>query len=330
MRTLILGTIFFSTVQVSANTVLLQGPQASRSEYRAMLRADSDLASPSESYVNSHPQLSNRETLLARFTEAQAAFLEKSIPEAQAKFIAVIDLVHTDDWTKSDREVFLHAYFRLAQLESEEAKREVWLGKSTGLGDGLNVDESLFPPPLLQRRAQLLKSGTVISRGSFSSGWTQILINGQSCGATLCGQWSKTAGPVRVTFVSDQWLPQTQVVDITKVQSLRPPMVAWAEGNCQKTRYSKAAEGLNRKRVFWGLDCDKGEVQMQALRLSPAPIPVAKNSLPTMPIKNESKPFYKSGWFWGGVGVVAAFIVIKNSQQKSEKEPTTTYGIRFN
>lgn len=330
MRGLFLSAIFFLGAQVSANTVLIQSTQSSRNDYRAMLRADAEYVSPTESYLNGHPLLSNRETLLTRFAEAQTAFLEKSIGEAQAKFREVTALVTTDDWAKSDREVFLHAYYRLAQMENDAKKSEAVLAESLGLGAGLNVEQNLFPPPLIQKRAQLLKSGEVISRKNFGPSWTHVMINGQACDANQCGKWPKLAGKVRVTFISDQYQPQVIIADISKVEGLRPKTVALAEGNCQKTRYSEAAEAIGRKRVFWGLDCDKKEAV--AMKLSPgsSAAPVANTStLPSFP-KDDQKPFYKNAWFWAGVGgAVVAFIVISNSQQKSEKETTTTYGLSF-
>jgi len=44
-------------------------------------------------------------------------------------------------------------------------------------------------------------------------------------------------------------------------------------------------------------------------------------------IKEKSPAFYKSKWFWIGVGVVTAGIVIASSQKNDDKkEPSTTYG----
>jgi len=75
-----------------------------------------------------HPELNHRENLLVVFSEAQKSFLEKSNEEARAKFEAVLTLITQDDWEKSDREVFFQAYLRLAQMESDSARRDQWLG----------------------------------------------------------------------------------------------------------------------------------------------------------------------------------------------------------
>src|SRR4051812_43713781 len=105
--------------QTFAKTVLIQGPQTSQVEYKAMLKAHPDMISPVQHYLELHPLPSNRERLLALFSEAQSDFLSKSNTEAAVKFESVIQLMTADDWSRSEREIFLHAFLRLAQMEED-------------------------------------------------------------------------------------------------------------------------------------------------------------------------------------------------------------------
>ena len=128
--------------------------------------------SPTQEYLSMHPLPANRERLLTLFSEAQRAFLEKSSEESSEKFKSLLALLTEDDWDKSDREIFLQAYLRLAQMESDAERRERWLGLSLLLG-AVNFDADLFPPPLLTKRAEIGKHlpKKQVVRKFFAAGW---------------------------------------------------------------------------------------------------------------------------------------------------------------
>ncbi|MGZ3721305.1 MAG: hypothetical protein ACXVA9_00160 [Bdellovibrionales bacterium] len=310
------------TFHALAGTILLQGPQTSPLEYKAMLKAHGNLTSPSQEYLNTHPALANREHLLTLFAEAQKSFLEKSNEEARAKFESVLTLLTHDDWEKSDREVFFQTYLRLAQMETAAGNRDRWLGLSLLLGE-INYDSSLFPPPLLARRTELLQSlpKKDVARRMLGLGWSHILINGQICKKGDCTAWPLYPGQVRMTVLSDQWLPQTMVFDLAEIDHLTPSQFAWAEGNCENEKLARETAGFADKKVFWGLNCAKPEV---AVNLKPSivpqqPLPLFTTAAP------KSAPIYHSKWFWAGVTAAVAVIVIASSKKKETKEPSTTY-----
>jgi hypothetical protein len=324
MRTLLILSLVMSSF-AHGTTVLVQGPQSHPLDYRATLKAHADTISPTQDYLNSHPSVASREALLAAFAEAQRAFLENSGEEAPKKIGAVLDLLPNEDWAKSDREIFLHAYLRLAQIETDGGARDRWLTLSLLLGEDLAYDATLFPPPLLLRREELRKEipSKIISRRLLGAGWNQVLINGVACGARDCGQWPRTPGRVRVTFLSDQWVPQTMTAESDELERLTPREIAWVEGGCSRTQWSQQAERIPAKRAFFSLECDKPELPI-ALNLKPTA--AAAPAIPALSVTTSSPPLYENKWLWIGVGTVLAVVLVAASQKKVSRETTTTYG----
>lgn len=307
-----------------ARTVLLEAPGARDLDYQAMLSSNSDYLSPTQAYLGSHPTHAHREQLVTAFAEAQTAFLQNSTGEAREKFMGLLSLLMEDDWGREERQVFLLAYFRLAQLESEAGARDRWLGQSLLLGAGLKVDEALIPPPLVTRRLELSREvpGLDIPRTSYASGWNEVLINGQRCLRTGCDQWTRYPGKVRVTFVSNRWLPQTLLVDSQELTNLAPKTINWAEGSCEKPRANEKATEFLTSKIFWDLECEKAPLPLANFK----PLLPAQPSLTLMKMNSQSPSLYKSKLFWGGVGLVAALILVRNAQKRDVRETTTSYG----
>ena len=311
-------------VNAHASTVLIQSPQSSGFEYKAMLKAHGEYTSPAQYYLSNHPLITQREQLLTLFTEAQKAFLEKSIEEAKQKYSNVLELLTTDDWEKSDREIFLQVYLRLAQIETDAGLRDRWLGRSLLLGEA-NFDSALFPPPLIARREEMERQlpKKTFSRKMFAQGWNEILINGQRCNNRDCGTWILYPGHVRVTALSDQWSPQSNVIDLADIDRFVPAREAWAGGKCGDEHLSLEAERLSNKKVFWSMNCEK-PVAAENINLNPALQPVA---LPTFNTSSPARPFYQNKWLWiGAAAVVAAVIITSQNQKKETTETSTTYG----
>lgn len=183
--------ILYLLIGAAHSTVLIPVTSAPRLEYRAMLKAHPDFESPTDHYLRHHPLFALRGQLLERFTVAQRAFLENSELEARQKFAEVLQLLWSDDWSDSDRGIFLHAYLRMAQLEANPSARDRYLRQSLLLGPDVTYDPTLFPPPLLRRRTELLgKLSTPIHlhKAMLSNGAT-VLINGYRCDGGTCGDW---------------------------------------------------------------------------------------------------------------------------------------------
>lgn len=307
-------------IQAHAQTVLVQAPRSPGLDYLAMLKAHSNFVSPSRFYRAKHPLVSEREQLIAAFAEAQKAFLGDSIASARKAYKAVLDLVWADDWERSDREIFLQAYLRLAQTESDSAARDRWLTQSLLLGDDVNVDATLFPPPLLLRRRELSRQATVKVVSKVPAGWNDLLVNGRSCAGTDCKLLS--LGKVRVTLLSDQWLPHTEILDINEIDRLAPAPVALVRGACGQEDFHAETAKYPVRKAFWNLDCEERVGASRKLKLTPQ-----LNASIFTPAPGPVK-FYQSKWFWIGAGgvVVIAAVVIANSQRHEVRDTSTSYG----
>ncbi|HMN68030.1 MAG TPA: hypothetical protein PKC28_05775 [Bdellovibrionales bacterium] len=301
--------------------VLFRAPGAPPLEYRAALKADGDLRAPGDWYRKQHPVGARKDQLLDLFAEAQKAFV--SGVDAGPKLLKVAELARADDWSSTERAVLAIAYLRLAQLETEEEARDRWLAASLNLGDD-TFDASLFPPPLLARRTKLRGEmpRAEIPESLWREGWNLVLINGVACDADACVAPVRGPENVRVTYLSDTWLPVTKELNGDELAVTRPEQTAWLSGACERPNFHPAADRIADRRAFFGADCEA-----PPLRLAPVARANAQElKLPDIPSKPV--PLYKNKWVWIGVGVVAAAIVMSRQKKETEREPTTTYGIR--
>jgi hypothetical protein len=237
--------------------------------------------------------------------------------------------LHTeDDWARAGREICLQAYFRLAQLELDPSAQTQILSQAVLLGDGLNVPADLFPPPLMRRYSQLKTEipRQQISPGFFADGWSLILINGKPCTKSACDDIPVLGNEVRVTFVSDQWISVSEVTVASEINRSSPRRSAWVSGDCDHSTFHSQANFSADKKAFWGLNCGT------TAALKPKPINFQPTShadpmIPQIETELKKRPFYKSPWFWGGIGaVVVTAIVLSAQKQNEKKEPSTTYG----
>ena len=300
--------------------VLIQGADVSRLDYLAALKADPNAEPPSEAYLRAHPLGSRRDELQEKFAEAQRLFVEGSRTEAAEKFGALTEMLAADDWGLVDRAVFVHAYMRLAQLENDSVKQREYLAHSLSVGEA-DVDKSLYPPPLLRQRELLAAElpRVKISERAFADGWTVVLINGRACRSGKCLEVPATSTPVRVTYLSEQWVPYSKVISAREAGGLKPKRVAWYEGSCGSVKFHPEVQTLGERRTL----CERvtGE-----LNLSPRARVVAGSEVPRFDMKKKDVPFYKNGWFWTGVGAAVVAVIVINQRTHEEREPTTTYG----
>lgn len=306
--------------------VLFQAPGSSGLDYRAALKADADNVSPSAAYIQQHPSSDNRQRLLNLFAEAQKAFLGGTKEEAKRQFENLLSLAGEDDWDRNSREIFLVAYFRLAQIELDIAAQSALLTQALLLGEGLSVPSDLFPPPLIRRYTQLKMEipRLQISPGFFADGWSVILVNGQPCSKNACENIPQLANDVRVTFLSEQWLPVSVVIQASELNRAAPARVPWITGSCEKTNFHPQTDSTSEKKAFWFLNCG---AQSKPKAINFLPVSHADPVIAKIEMDLKPRPFYKSPWFWGGVGaVVIAAIALSAKKQEKEREPTTTYG----
>lgn len=309
-------------------TVLVQAPTSATLDYRGALKANPEFSSPTQELLKRRPQAVHRDKLLTIFAEAQQAFLANSKELAKAKFESLAALFTADDWAKTDRQIFLNTFLRLAQLEIESSKQQIWLSQAVLVGDDVEPETGLYPPPLLTNYFRL-KTGApraLIDERWWRDGWTAIMFNGVVCTRQTCAGLPLVADKVRVTWLSDTWLSYSDVLAPTDFAHAKPRKVAWVAGECGDSQLSAQAESFKKVDVFWSLECQPQSAPPETVNLQPTAV---QDELPRLIVKVEERPFYKSKWFWAGVGVVGvAALILANSKKDSEStEPSTTYGV---
>lgn len=319
---------FSSIAAFGSNRVLLQEPSASNLDYAARIKAHPEFKTVAEIWQRKFPRAHMRKQLLNDFIAAQELYLKSNFREAVPKFIEIVEQALSEDWSSTERQIFLQSFMRLAQLEPE--KQDQWLKQSLAFDPHTQLDEEQFSPPLLERRRQLQNEvrSVPIQPANLGAEWTLLLINGQPCSPDLCPTWPSVDSKVRVTWLSNKWQTQTQMLKVEDLQRAQPLLKAWVRGDCGSQEFSAAAQVFEHRQAFVGDECVAPVATADLKNLSSRRLATQPNEVvfPSMPDEKKSRQFYKSPWFWTGVGVVVATLIVHASQKKSNAEPTTTYG----
>ncbi len=178
-------TLFISQAGM-ARTVVPRAPQADAVEYSAYVKSSPQWQFPSEYLLERIPSAAARNHLTELFTQAQLSYTSGSISRAIEDFKRVVEFAVTDHWTEDERQVFLHSYLRLAQMDTSSSEK--WLRAAAVLFVAEQVDTSLFPPPLLERFRSV--------RGSMPE--VKIDLSAFCFRISLCaGRRSKNGSPTR-------------------------------------------------------------------------------------------------------------------------------------
>lgn len=89
------------------------------------------------------------------FDKAEEAYLKDSKENIKSHYLAIVSMAYAYTWNTIERKTLVYCFFRLAQLEPE--KEDSYLLRAIELDRDmiLNMDEKIFPPPLLQRAKKL-------------------------------------------------------------------------------------------------------------------------------------------------------------------------------
>lgn len=309
-------------LSASAQTVLVQASHGPFDEYQARLQTDADTISPVKYYRGLQPSRSARDQLFDLFATAQKTFLEKGVDEARRTFLDVVARVDDQDWTETERRIFLTSFLRLAQFASNPKDQDKWLGQALIVSVDVAPDAKLFPPPLLQRLYRLRKDVPTLHAAEIlqKTGWDKILIDGLACSRDHCPSFPGLPLVARITFLSNRWKPQTLKIPLSQLQDHSPDQMALLGGNCGSPQWSADATEIPHKAPFFGLNC----AASSSLNLKPSlPIEQIQVASPS----KDAKPFYRNPWFWAGVGgAVLVAIALGAQDHGSETHPTTTYG----
>ena len=321
-----------------AETVLFSTPDASRVEYRAMVEADPDIQTPVEAWRAQTSKSATRrefhEALVKHFERGQKAYLNFNLEDARREFSALAESARLEDLTRAEREIVVTTMLRLAQIEGESPSSNAWLLRSLNFLADVTIDRKIFPPPLLAR-LQKLRLDTKRSRPHAIGNdpdWSMILVNGRACTSRDCPEFFVTVDPVRFTYLSERWLPQTVVAPLETADEFVPKKIPWVTGACAHPSFHSRARALGPARAFWNLACETSTTDHSPVLATAAPLDLKpteaaslspSRDLPGLsgdatPVTNVPAPsrggWFRSKWFWLGLGGAAITGIVLASQ----------------
>lgn len=308
---------------VHAATVFVQPPSVPTPDFRAFVNSNPSRQFVSDWITDHLVTNSQKNDLSRRLTKAQAAYLEGSLQKAQGFFGEICSLDLTVQFQNIDRKAVLYSCLRAAQLSKDEEKQDQWLRRSATL-DGASIQTDYFPPPLLKRRAEILKSMPVVSvpLSSLAESFRYLLISGRKVDLTRTNRISIKKASYLVTLISDSYQTVTKILATDDLTSWKPPLHPWIKGTCAHFEVATDTGWPPSAQPYFGEACERPNMKqvLQDVKMEPTGLP----NLPTP----KSSTFYKKSWFWIGVGVVTAAALIYNNNhgQKASAAPTTTYG----
>lgn len=329
-------TFLFSALAtpICSAIVLVPAQSTSSREYAAKLLTDAEALSPTQFHLRHHPKSESRELVLTRLAEAQQSLLSGPAENAKGKFRAILELELADDWDAISREAFLFARLRLAQLDPE--RRNQWIEGALTLGSPPKENEAMIPPPVLEHWRAMATERRKVNLSASLGEWSAILINGRPCTAESCPPIPESFEPVRATFLSNRWIPQTYKIRLSEVSSLSPERIPWVKGACGQEQLHPLAAAMGAVSVFqsWNGEC-ANEPLLDLRPLDRREVGLNIPSIPKeSPARTDSRSLFQSKWFWlGAVVASATAVAVIRAQPRpapaevEERSPqTTTYG----
>lgn len=328
MRILLVAMAMTPSI-VFAKTVVLRAPEANPKDYHAFVLSSPTFETASQAVLKEMPSGKDRETLGELFAKAQASFVEGALVSAIENFKAVVAMAEGDQWGAEEQSVLLHSYLRLAQLTHTPQEKEHWLEQATVWAPNGVINESYFPPPLLEQMRNLKKNLPMVKVDlrRFAQDFDYVLINGRVITLPPARDESLPQGNVRVSFVSNAFQTVTIETTADQIEDLKLEKKPWVEGSCVKPQLRWSQAGVTAQ-AFFSRHCAPLKNQtVPKVDLAYQPPSDAPLSLP-VEAEGASKtkvPFYRRTWFWVGVGAVATAIVVA-SLSKQETQPSTHDG----
>ncbi len=289
--------------QLMAQDVMIQGESTPDVAYEKRLVSDPNL----QSYIQ-HLQsqdTKNNLKLQSTFKQAQFEFLQGSLEKAADLYGQISDMQHKARWTLSEQRIIHYSFLRLAQLS--KADRNNWLTKAFIFHPEMEVDDKLFPPPLVDQYRRLQESTpmNVWTLPNKTEEFDQIFINGRTLpkGSRF---FRYRPGRVRIDFLSNTYQPVTLVTDLKELETIKVSLHPLASGTCQVPKFY--VEGSEKFRLL-NENCLSGKMagtgaktleKWQAATAKPQPGP----------------SFLKNKWFWVGVSVVATGLTLHSLKQR--------------
>lgn len=305
--------------QLWAQDVYVQGVDTPPIEYQRFLKQEKK----AQSFVSFISQVPPNEIdkLNQLLKKAQYQFLNGSKEEAVASFENIIHLKHKQDWKASERKIIFYSHLRLAQMMEDEKARQEHMRQAFLFDFNQPIDETLFPPLFVNEFAKLKSQSKkeLWALPAQTQSFDAILMNGQKI-PIASSFMEAPSGEVRVSFLSNRYLPVTITGQVRNLEKIELPLQAISSGHCQSPQYHYPTPP-SVKLLLFHPECTASDLaKLEPELLSQAPSAPSKDS--------RVKTLLGSKWFWIGASVIATGLVMHslNNQRNQSATPSLSGG----
>ena len=171
----------------------------------------------------------------------------------------------------------------------------------------------LFPPPLVKKQRDLKNNlkPQVWSLPKKTEKFDLLRINGKKVDFSS-GFIKRVPGPLRLSFYSNKWRPQSFQLNIDEIDSLNLATIPLAKGSCHNPVFNTKALTQSKMTLF-DQGCT-GSTQSQLAQL-----PREELDLNFKEKTVSRSKFYQNKWFWIGLSVVAVSLTAYQIDQNNKK-----------
>lgn len=332
------GAALDSTGREPEPRLLLKAPDVSQDEFEAYVQANG-YRTLSQSLELNRPQEAMSQRLNDLIAKGQMHWLEGATDEARASFQSAASLTLQDDWRPAQREALQYALLRLAQTSATPSEKETWLKQAATEFHDVQIDESLFPPPLLDAYKEILSraltKAQVLSLSMVFPHHTSILINGAKHLITPKLRVRLPPGRHRLTALSDSHAPVSEILSTDQMAVMQLRTNALLGGSCLSPSASHVNElGVRhfgalyqgnclrwRDELGWATNTDGDPMDLALSPVAAKTTSSLESSLNRVDGSSEARTKkIRRHWLWLGASVLAAgtaYVIYRETQNSS-------------
>ena len=338
----ILWTLLFGFFSLAKTSAVIKAPQTSMEEFQTYIQTESEVSYAMHQLQKIRESNSQAKLDLQLLLEqAQEGFLKDHLKNAGELFRTITKKAYQYDWDQESQDIIFYAFLRLAHIEWKGESPEVFLHSAILFAPHKQPDESLFPPPLVQKFNDLKKQLPLLTihwNRIFSS-HDVILVNGKEVSADQ--PIRLPYGEYRVTALSSaykKWSRKRIAISHLVQKKIITP--AFVRGSCQQLVMQQS---LKQHRVLFPHFCITSLLAIHTDTTRAISQKIHQN-IQTHSAKNLDTNFKKdfttkknhwwtySKWTLLGAGLLAgAFFIFSNDEGHTippsiPQKPTVTIG----
>lgn len=336
MNYLFFTILLMSFLSVTGHTEIpiIKASEASYPSYKAYINQNPKFVAYSEYVIKERTYSSESQKLDSLFEQALKQYLKGSLQHAFDLFEQVLKLSSSADWRNKDRGKFIYSNLRLAQISTDQNRKNQYLFEAAKWGPS-DLSSEYFPPEIWKKYQELLQQKET-KLFDFESQFKEaryLLLDGRPIAVEPLLRLSIDHLDHRFTIVYDDALPVTRVTNWKEFSDWVPRREFLMDKTCENYR------GVNTSpefALFFSSECviEADLLKMRAPNkdhaisikdLNPE-TPSQKSDLQNMiaPPATPTK-WVKPTLIYGGILTVAALVIKASIDHNKKRTPTETH-----